>query len=142
MTYLGIIMGLAFLAWAVLPLFQKDTTWVSMMMDYQELEDEKKRVYGNIADLEFDYAMGRLSEKDFNVIRQDFLKEAGRVIKKLDEQDTSSIMKQIERDVDNLGGKKGKKKANRKGHDSKCPNCQTVNDPAAKFCMSCGESLK
>lgn len=141
MMYLGIFIGLALLAWAIMPLLQKDSTWISMMMDYQELEEEKKRVYGNIADLEFDYAMGRLSEKDFNVIRQDFLKEAGKVIKKLDEQDRSSIMKQIERDVENKGSKKGKKpRKSKKGNE--CPKCQTVNDPAAKFCMSCGGSLK
>jgi len=139
MTVLGILIGLGFLAWALLPLLQKDTTWVSMMMDYQELEDEKRRVYGNIADLEFDYAMGRLSEKDFNAVRQGFLKEAGRVIKKLDEQDASAIMKQIERDVESLGGNK-KKKHSKKGN--MCPDCGTKNAPEAKYCMSCGESLK
>lgn len=140
MMYLGLFLGLLLLAWALLPLFQKDSTWVSMMMDYQELEEEKRRVYGNIADLEFDYAMGRLSEKDFNSVRQEFLKEAGKVIQKLDEQDKSAIMKQIEEDVESFGKKKGKKKS--KKTDSACSNCGTANDPKAKFCMSCGESLK
>ena len=140
MMYLGLAVGLAFIIWAIIPLLKQDSTWVSMMMDYQELEEEKRRVYGNIADLEFDYAMGRLSEKDFNTVRQEFLREAGKVIKKLDEEDNSSIMKQIEADVKSLGKKKKPVKKSKK--DNECSACGTKNDPAAKFCMSCGGALK
>ncbi len=52
MMYLAYFIGLAFLVWIMLPLFKKDSTWVSFYMEMEELADKKQRVYGNIADLE------------------------------------------------------------------------------------------
>ncbi len=137
MSYLAYLLGMAFFAWAVLPLFKKDSTWISLHMESEELEDRKQRVYGNIADLEFDYAMGRLSEEDFSEIRNSFVKEAGQVIKKLEEQKSSGLMDRIQKDLSGLG----KHKHNGKTHENECQSCNTVNSSEAKFCMKCGEKL-
>ena len=137
MTFLGFILAMLLVVWIMLPLLRKDTPWVSLADDFADLEDEKQRVYGNIADLEFDYAMGRLSDKDFTTIRQSFLVEAGAVIKKLDQAQTSDIMKQIEEDLKHLP----KKKASSKKKAKVCGACGTENLKNANFCMSCGEGL-
>ncbi len=134
MSYLGYLIGLLSLLWAILPLFKKDSTWISLIMDMDELEDRKTRVYGNIADLEFDFAMGRLSESDFNPIRQSFLQEAGRVMQQLEDQKSDALIDQIEQDVKDLGKKKKSKK-------HKCPECGKSNLPDARFCMKCGKEL-
>ena len=134
MSYLAYLLGFAALIWACLPLFKKDRTWISLIMETEELEDQKQRVYGNIADLEFDYAMGRLSESDFSRIRKSFLSEAGRVIQRLEDQKSPGFLKRIEKDLGNLNKKKKTKK-------SKCENCGNKNLPEASFCMKCGKEL-
>lgn len=126
------------MVWIIMPLFKKDSTWVSLHMEAEELADQKQRVYGNIADLEFDFAMGRLSESDFNEIRQSFLREAGRVIEKLESQKSSKLMERIENDVAHLGKKK---KKSSKSDTRYCIECGTENQSTAKFCMKCGEEL-
>ncbi len=142
MSFIGYLTGISLLIWMVLPLFRKDSTWISLYMEVDELADKKQRVYGNIADLEFDFAMGRLSEKDFNQIRQSFLSEAGRVIEKLESQKSSEFMDRIQNDIRNLGKKKTKSKKNKK-HKSKvhCIECGSENLPEAKFCMKCGKEM-
>ena len=134
MSYLAYLIGIAALGWAMIPLFKKDSTWISLITESDSLEDHKKRVYGNITDLEFDYAMGRLSESDFNTIRQSFLSEAGRVIQKLEDQRSSDLLEQIERDAKGLTQGKAKK-------IRKCSACGKMNLPDARFCMKCGQEL-
>ncbi|MBT3228857.1 MAG: zinc ribbon domain-containing protein [Candidatus Marinimicrobia bacterium] len=141
MSFLAYTTGIAFLIWIILPLFKKDSTWVSLYMEADELADKKKRVYGNIADLEFDFAMGRLSEKDFKHIRQAFLSEAGRVIEKLESQKSSAFMDRIENDISNLGKKRKTKKKNKNRSKVFCIECGTENLPEAKFCMKCGKEM-
>lgn len=142
MTYLAYLTGLAFLVWIVMPLFKKDSTWVSLHMEVEELADRKQRVYGNIADLEFDFAMGRLSEKDFKNIRQSFLREAGRVMEKLESQKSSELLDRIQNDIAHLGKKKKKNKSKSKSNAPVfCTECGTENLAEAKFCMKCGKEL-
>lgn len=135
MTYIAYLIGTALLVWALLPLFKKDSTWISLYMETEELAERKQRVYGNIADLEFDYAMGRLSEKDFTSVRKSFLNEAGIVIRKIEEQKSSDLMNRILDDVKNLDKKKKKQKKHL------CSGCGSENLPEAKFCMKCGKEL-
>ena len=142
MSALAYLTGIAFLIWIIFPLFKKDSTWVSLYIEADELEDKKQRVYGNIADLEFDFAMGRLSEKDFKHIRQSFLSEAGRVIEKLESQKSNAFMERIQNDIDNLGKKKKKaKKGKTSGLKAFCTECGAENLPEAKFCMKCGKEM-
>jgi len=137
MSFLGYLLGAAFLGWAMIPLFKKDSSWVSLHMELEELEDRKQQVYGNIADLEFDYAMGRLSEDDFKSIRQSFLREAGRVIRTLEQKESSDLMARIQKDISRIDQKKkGKKKIKRI-----CTHCGTDNLTEAQFCMKCGAEL-
>ena len=142
MSYLAYLTGLTFLAWIVMPLFKKDSTWVSLHMEVEELAERKQRVYGNIADLEFDFAMGRLSEKDFKIIRQSFLSEAGRVLEKLEGQKSTELMDRIQNDIAHLGKKKKKNtKKSKNAAPVFCTECGTENLTEAKFCMKCGKGL-
>lgn len=135
MTYFGYLIGVGLLFWAMVPLFKKDSIWVSVYLDTDELQDRKKQVYGNIADLEFDYAMGRLSDDDFNRVRQSFLSEAGRVIQKIESENSSELSARIIRDAQSIHKKKKSKQV------KKCPHCQSKNQAEAVFCMECGKEL-
>ena len=132
------------MAWVVSPLFKKDTTWVSLHLESDDLNDRKRQVYGNIADLDFDYAMGRLSESDFQNIRKSFLAEAGRVMEQVERRKTSDIVERIQKDA-NLVAKATTDQFLQPEQTAetsvKCPHCGTRNPAAAHFCMSCGGTL-
>lgn len=142
MEFLAYLLGGGLLLWSLFPLFKKDSTWISLQMENEELEDRKQRVYGNIADLEFDYAMGRLSEPDFNEIRKSFLSEAGKVIEQLEQRKSSKLVETIKADVANLGKGKGSKKGKNQSTVKYCPDCGAQAKPAAKFCSECGGGLQ
>jgi len=142
MSFFAYLTGIVFLIWIVLPLFKKDSTWVSLYMEADELADKKQRLYGNIADLEFDFAMGRLSEQDFKRIRQSFLSEAGRVIERLESQKSSALMERIQKDISNLGKKQKPQKSKPGSAQVYCIECGAENLPEAKFCMKCGKEMR
>lgn len=137
MSILAYLLGASLLVWSMMPLFKKDSSWISLYMELEELEDRKQRVYGNIADLEFDYAMGRLSESDFTEVRQSFMNDAGRVIQKLEGQRSSGLEERVKKDIKNIGKKTGSKKAKYQY----CGKCGSENLLDAKYCTKCGEGL-
>ena len=98
------------------------------------LEREKALVLRSIKELEFDRAMGKLSEADWREMSGRLRARAIGLMRQLDAG--AGYREQIERDLDTRL---------EKGHappiDRACANCRTVNDPDARFCKSCGQKL-
>jgi|FLOH01.1.fsa_nt_gi hypothetical protein len=118
------------LLWFIYPLFQGNMDKIiAVEGESDNLEYLKKRVYTNIKELEFDFSMGRLSDEDFNRIRQKFTSEASRVLRRIDLLNQKNYSKMIEADLKQLSSKK-------KGHF--CPQCGEENPTHAKFCVACG----
>jgi hypothetical protein len=97
------------------------------------LEQEKALVLRAIKELEFDRAMGKLSDDDFREMSGRLRARAVRLIRQL--ENGGGYRAQIERDL-----------AKRLGDVDKvavgtCAKCSTVNDRDAKFCKACGERL-
>lgn len=101
------------------------------------LEQEKSLALRTIKELEFDRAMGKVSEEDFREMSVRLRARAGRLMKQLDAG--SLYRAQIERDVTKRLGAATDVKASSATHA--CPKCSTSNDPDARFCKSCGERL-
>ena len=96
------------------------------------LEREKYLTLRAIKELEFDRAMGKLAEADFNEMAGRLKVRASRLIKQLDAG--SGYREQIERDLaKRLGDKLERERA--------CAACSTVNASDAKFCKECGAKL-
>jgi hypothetical protein len=91
-----------------------------------ELQREKALVLRSIKELEFDQAMGKVSEADFTLI-------AGRLRAR-----ALSLMQELERQP---AAPPPKKPAPAKTDDRLCRTCGTANDPDARFCKSCGAKL-
>lgn len=49
------------------------------------LEEQKLELYSAIKEIELDFDMGKLSEEDFKELRQSYIYEASKVIKKIEE---------------------------------------------------------
>lgn len=101
------------------------------------LEQEKALALRTIKELEFDRAMGKMSEEDFREMSVRLRARAGRLIKQLDAG--TGYRSRIEQDLSKRLGDAGDGKA---AHASRtCPKCSTTNDADARFCKTCGEKL-
>jgi len=109
------------------------------------LERDKALVLRAIRDLEFDRAMGKVSDKDFAEMNTRLRARAVTLLKQLDRG--AGYRDEIERELQNrLSNVKIREHARpaapglpSRGHA--CP-CGTVNDADARFCKSCGARME
>ena len=118
------------------------------------LEREKSMTLRTIKELEFDRAMGKLSDADWQEMSTRLRARAARLIRQLDS--TSGYRDQIERDLARRLGplsafprESEGAAADKPRHDVQassaservCAACSTSNDLDAKFCKACGQKL-
>jgi hypothetical protein len=99
------------------------------------LEREKLLALRAIKELEFDRAMGKLSEEDFREMAGRLRGRAARLIRQLDAG--AGYREQVERDL----AKKMEQVRSAPAAERKCGACSAVNDHDARFCKSCGRAL-
>jgi hypothetical protein len=125
------------------------------------LEREKTLVLRSIKELEFDHAMGKVSDKDFAEMSARLRSRAAGLIRQLDAG--SAYRDEIERDIakrvgralsGSPGGPAAPHRAGVRGGDPAparptevsatrtCEGCRTENDLDAKFCKNCGSKLE
>jgi hypothetical protein len=105
------------------------------------LEREKALVLRSLKELEFDFAMGKMSQADFDEMGGRLRRRAVGLMRQLDAG--GGYREQIAREV-----------TNRLAHDTSassaegassarglCAECETKNDHDAKFCKNCGAKL-
>lgn len=101
------------------------------------LEREKLLVLRSIKELEFDRAMGKLSDRDFDEMAARLRARAVSIMRRLD-ADGAAYAEIIERELKaRLAGRPGATPA---AHRPSCA-CGVVNDPDAAFCKRCGRAL-
>lgn len=100
------------------------------------LEREKTIVLRAIKELEFDRAMGKLSETDFHEMSGRLRARAAGLIRQLDTG--AGYRDQVERD---LAKRLAEGAAPVVVRGTFCTECGTKNEPDAKFCKNCGQRL-
>jgi ribosomal protein L40E len=126
------------------------------------LEREKTLVLRSIKDLEFDHAMGKVSDKDFSEMSTRLRARAAGLIQQLDAGTSyrQAIQSEIEKRVGGrtLSGapetaaaptiarpvveeKQQEKQKPEEKRTKICLSCCTHNDPDARFCKGCGYQL-
>jgi len=140
---LSVLMGAAALVGyaalrAVRPLVspEDDRTVMVGQRTRAALEGEKLLALRSIKELEFDRAMGRLSEDDFREMSGRLRARAARLIKDLDAG--AGYRDRIEKDLEQ---RMGERAAEKNAAARRCAACNTSNDHDAKFCKSCGQPL-
>jgi hypothetical protein len=105
----------------------------------QELLREKRTLLKAIKELEFDHAMGKLSDADYHDIVGRYRASAVAVLRRLDEG-AVTYRTLIEREVQRRLAAAATEPAARA--DARvCPACALKNDDDATFCKSCGARL-
>ncbi len=103
------------------------------------LEREKMLALRAIKDLEFDHAMGKLSESDFHEMSGRLRARASRLIRQLDAGD--GYRDQIERELAKRLASLPAPAVSAPLAARVCASCSTANDADARFCKSCGHAL-
>jgi hypothetical protein len=121
------------------------------------LEREKSLVLRSIKDLEFDHAMGKVSDKDFSEMGARLRSRAAGLIRQLDAG--TSYRQAIETEIERRVGKAPRPAATvpaatvpavsapaaavptDQPKTKLCLSCCTPNDPDARFCKGCGYQL-
>jgi hypothetical protein len=121
---------------------QDDSTSMIGQRTRVALEREKMLALRSIKELEFDRAMGKLSDSDWREMSGRLRARASRLMRQLDAG--SGYRDQIERDLaKRLQAAAGRDAVavHRSMPAAACSSCATVNDPDARFCKGCGEKL-
>jgi len=154
----AVLIGLAALR-ALLPLVTPDYDRTVMVGQRTRaaLEREKLLALRAIKELEFDRAMGKLSEDDFKEMAGRLRARAGGLIRQLDAG--AGYRQKIERDVEarlersptfdvaqvapsvSRGAKASAERSGDQKAERVCASCETANDADAKFCKGCGQRL-
>ena len=131
------LVGIAALR-AVRPLVspQEDRTAMVGERTRVALEREKLLTLRSIKELEFDRAMGKLSDADWREMSSRLRARAAGLMKQLDAG--AGYRDQIERD---LAKRLAEPAAATPARGNFCTQCGTKNDGDAKFCKNCGHKL-
>lgn len=124
--FIGIVLVIATALFVGYPLWQKSSRAANFNSNHQaeDWQARKEEIYAAIRDIDFDYRMGKLSQEDYNTLREQYKSEAIKLMKKID---TTTI---------GARPAKGKKAGNKF-----CHNCGEPAGAGEKFCSACGESL-
>jgi hypothetical protein len=96
-----------------------------------DLVERKESLYAAIKEIEFDYQMGKLSEADFEELRQQYKDDAIGLLKKIDKSSSKVKPKAQPTPKDAVPGPKV----------NFCWECGSDVSAADKFCVNCGTKL-
>ena len=98
-----IILGIALLVYLGIPIFSKTGSQFAVTSDdlieerRRTLFQERERSYAALSDLDEDYETGKLSDADYQELREELLQETARVIMQLENESLSDVEAEIER---------------------------------------------
>ena len=119
----------------------------------RELEREKQLVLKAIKEIEFDYQMRKIGEREYREMVERYRQRAMRLISELDAGGDyrGLIEKELKLRLElpvaeqstlaTFATLAGPAAAPAAGARMPCPTCDTQNDPDAKFCKSCGGKI-
>jgi len=110
------------------------------------LEREKMLVLRSIKEVEFDRAMGKISDADFNDMAGRLRARAAGLLRQLD-ADSTGYRALIERELATRVGRAPDPRppapfVGEAAAVGTCASCRTVNDADARFCKACGARIE
>ena len=100
-----------------------------------ELVERKEAIYAAIKDIEFDFEMGKLSQEDFEQLRQQYKDEAVGLLKRI-----GQIQGKVVKPIPGPGQQKKSTKTGK--HVKFCWICGTSVTKEDRFCVNCGNRVQ
>ena len=127
-------LGAIVVAFVLLPIFSSENPGTRFGLDAVEreqvdLSDTKNRLLESIKDLDFEKDAGKVSDRDYQAARDDYMTQVAAVMARLDELAPEPAKKS------------GAKKSDATGPTLACPSCKETNPQGSKFCLECGTAL-
>jgi hypothetical protein len=127
---LGLTLALLTILFVAYPLLKKPQRKLGFAANHQgeDLVARKHEIYAAVRDIDFDYRMGKLSEEDYNSLREQYKQEAVKVMQALDR----------------MSGRGQKSVPHVDAAKSEAAFCHMCGAPAQRadaFCGACGAHL-
>ncbi len=141
-----ITLGVILLVYVIIPLTKKkyQLAFVPFNKTNQKeikLLERKNELLGALKEIEFEYQLGKLSEEDYNNLKNDYEMNALSVLKELDHKDNgNSEMEDIESEIREFRSKM-KPGLGQEMNLNYCSKCGAKLSNEFKFCSNCGKSL-
>ncbi len=154
----------ASVAYIAIPIIKSDDSGeIPVVLDLESisLEEEKEESYNAIKEAEFDYETGKLSDKDFSLIKEKYTGKAINAMQKLEEREKQSSKTKVPTvqrksktttaTCAHCGSSLSSdvkfcqscgKKAEPQAQANFCPKCGKKHKKGDKFCQSCGQRIK
>ena len=133
-------------AYVLMPLFSEPKTASDIDLlaetELDRLLHRKAVIYRNLKDLEFEYAMGRLTEADFHRLEADYKNDAAGILAKLDQLGASEGLDEaIEKEIASRKAKLFGPASTQAQKALRCPSCGSEVVAGKKFCADCGQRI-
>lgn len=122
-------MGVAIIGFLLFIRF-KDLPQPAPVSPFRHLEERKAAIYESLRDLQFEYRLDKLSDKDYQTTKVELQKELARVL-----AETDRIKAEVGQPVAVKAAPVAEPIAATK---PKCVKCGTTFDRIPKFCPECG----
>jgi ribosomal protein L37E len=136
--------------WILSPLLQDDVRQNGFTQKpediLKDLKNKKVGTYAAIRELEFDLSMGKLTEEDFQILRQQYTQEAVGYMKEMDDLKSSpaTSSKPADKVLEDENQQEVTVSRNPKSIQRKhiyCTSCGTKAAVESRFCAACGSNL-
>ncbi len=144
----GLLLGAC--CWIINPLLQEDARQNGFTPKpediLEELKNKKDGAFATIRELEFDLSMGKLSEEDFQILKRQYLQEAGGYMKEMDKLKSpqATISKPMDTDLEEKIEHEDTTIHNHESNKRKYIYCTSCGEKAGverRFCAACGSNL-
>jgi len=123
----------------VLGVRPKDLPEPEPVSPFAHLDERKAAIYENLRDLQFEYRVGKLSDRDYQLTKTDLQKELAKVHAEVDKLKASLGMA---RPAPAPAAAPVAVKSVKKVEGFVCPHCNATFDQDLKFCGECGKPMK
>ena len=118
----------------ILTVRPKDLPEPEPVSPFAHLDDRKAAIYENLRDLQFEYRLGKLSDADYQQVKQDLQKELAGVMAEVDRVRNGLPVAAVPQ-------KPMAQAAKPAAPSFTCPSCNATFDQDLKFCGECGKPM-
>jgi hypothetical protein len=125
----------------ILTVRPKDLPEPEPVSPFAHLDERRAAIYENLRDLQFEYRVGKLSDADYQTVKQDLQKELANVLAEVDKL-RASLPAQPASAPAKTASVPHRTATVRERAAFTCPSCNASFPQDLKFCGECGKPMK